>query len=219
MRFLSLAIIISLIFIPLSTGKKTRLPKLPDLDQLERWRMKGNTVLEVGSTAQVLWDWKSHVCFYFGFRLSYLKYIVHKGYVNPFGLKSLSAEQKKRMGRRTVIVFEVFDDGTVTVVPLMHWIPKTHKKGGDPQYATAYFEDFKGNEVLNFDQGKIVDKTELFRVEGVRILRPPYLVIEKKFNEIKSLLAEIRLKAGSSTRRVVAAGGGTAAGSSSGSAG
>jgi hypothetical protein len=72
MRRLSLAIIISLIFIQLSIAypmpgnkpKNKKLPNnksLPPINDLKDWRITKDVKLEVGSTAQVVWDYESRV--------------------------------------------------------------------------------------------------------------------------------------------------------------
>jgi hypothetical protein len=97
-----------------------------------------------------------------------------------------------------VVVLQVFPaTATVTIVPLRLWKNRLHSGANRMPYpANEYFEVGKKDEdrVLNFDYGKVVPKTQLFRTDG-EPLSPPWK-IKEEFNQLKPWLIQIRCTEG-----------------------
>ena len=86
---------------------------------------------------------------------------------------------------RTVIILEVMDDVAATVVPLMKWTDRGKGKKPPGEPANNFFTGPSENKFLNFPRGKIVSKTELFRMPPGDI----FPVKEGKMDELKKLMA------------------------------
>ena len=95
-----------------------------------------------------------------------------------------------------MIILEVMDNLAATVVPLMKWTDRGNKGKIPPgKRANIFFEGLSEDKILDFAQGKIVHKTELFQMPpGEELYRgTPLLVKKEKMDELKKLVDKIYL--------------------------
>ena len=109
-----------------------------------------------------------------------------------YGDSPISDGQTKILTRKRMIVLEVLGD-MVTVVPIMRWIKQAHPPGIEPYYVRNYFKVNDKRQVLNFDHGRIVHKTNLIQIPRAD-RKIAVLPLTTSFDELKPLLLKIHDK-------------------------